>query len=682
VGRTAAAGLLAGLVAALAFGGYLGVRRPQAPPEEAVRLLLAAAASAGLAGALVHAAGRWAGRRRLARLEGLAAALGNEPDAEALRRARQEMRQADLAGVWGQVEELAARCRAARVEAARARERLDRLRSALAPADGEPGDRAPLVGPTHPAAGPTRRMVARLAPNLKVVAATPALRQFLGRAGNELPGRSFLDVVHPDDAPPLRVSLREALRDGEGHDVTFRVVLPAAKEAGGPAERFVQMNVLTCYDETDAPLNLRCHFLDITERVQGERELRRVTREMAEANARLRQTNEALERLKNSYLDLYNQTPVLYFSLDPQGRLDAVNEYLLRTLGYTREELRKQPYEVLLAPAARAAYRADPTMLQRNHEVPRTQWVKKDGSVIDVHIATTASSDAAGRFLRSRSAARDITEMCSKAEEARRANRQLKRINQELEEFTHVVSHDLKEPLRTLEAFSNFLAQDYGPLLGGEGQEYINHLVQASRRLGALIDDLLTLSRTGRVIHTPRAFDWNPVTATVLGDLHDLIQRTQAVVRVEGPLPPVLGDPERVIQLLANLVANALRYNNNPRPEVVIGWAVGVEPVGKGSHHALTLGAAGPPEMVTLFVRDNGIGIDPAYHEQIFRIFRRLHRRDEVEGTGAGLAICKRIVEAHGGRIWVDSKVGQGATFLFTLPRQKPAGRPAGGAAG
>src|SRR5208283_3409123 len=184
----------------------------------------------------------------------------------------------------------------------------------------------------------------------------------------------------------------------------------------------------------------------------------------------------------------------------------------------------------------------------------------------------------------------------------------LRRINRELDDFTYVVSHDLKEPLRTLQAFSNFLLQDYGDKLGPEGQEFISHLIQASRRLGALIDDLLALSRAGRVLGTPQTFDLSEAVGTVRSDLASLLQRKNATMRIEGTLPAVVGDPQRVAQLLTNLVSNGLKYNNSAAPEVVIGSKPpgAVRANGDGQ-------AARPvdPGHVVLYVRDNGIGIEP-----------------------------------------------------------------------
>jgi PAS domain S-box-containing protein len=524
------------------------------------------------------------------------------------------------------------------------------------------GDRSISANPSLPGAAPyanvAERMIARLAPNLHWMAVTPALQRFLGQGLADLNARPFLDVVHDNDHASLAGALQEAMKDGEGHNITFRVRTAAGEE------RHLQADVLARYTEDGVPLHLRCHFFDITEQVATEQELRRRSEELSQANERLRQINANLERLKESYGDLYHQAPVLYFSVDERGVLAACNETLLRTLGYGREELIGKPYTMLLTPASRQRHLHDSAVYQRPEEV-EAQWVKKDGAVLDVWIRTTPILDEQNHFIRSRSAAQDVTERIrlthavhAKAEELEQANAQLRRTNQELEEFTYVVSHDLKEPLRTLQAFSNFLAEDYGDRLGPEGTEQINYLIEASRRLGVLIDDLLILSRAGRVIHAPRAFDITATLRTVQGDLADLIQRKEAVVRVEGALPAVAGDPERVMQLLANLIGNGMKYNQSPHPEVVIGQSMGLSDL---------------PGQVTLYVRDNGIGIEPRYHDQIFRIFRRLHHREAYDGTGAGLAICKKIVEAHGGRIWVESEPGCGSTFYFTLPAQTPA---------
>ncbi|HBI46012.1 MAG TPA: hypothetical protein DDY78_24625, partial [Planctomycetales bacterium] len=562
--------------------------------------------------------------------------------------------------------------REALVEVVRIQELAEKLRAD----DAHRGAADDALGPTRYLGGGTRRrMIARLAPNLHWIAATTPLQQFIGRGISDLVAHSFLDIVHPDDIAGLHATLRESLKDGEGHDITFRVLTPdkpgRKRSRRGDSglslvESHLLMDAMTCYSEAGVPLNLRCHLLDVTDRVLTERELRRRTEEVSQANARLREINADLKRLKESYRDLYHHAPVIYFSLDARGRVAACNETMVRTLGYQRDDLIGRPYTQLLTPAGRSAFRRDRAAFQRPGEV-ETRWLKRDGAVIDVWIGTTTIMNAEGEFIRSRSAALDLTErkrlgdeLRDKAVELEQANGKLRRINQELEDFTYVVSHDLKEPLRTLEAFSTFLSQDYAPALGEEGREYIDHLIQASRRLGALIDDLLVLSRAGRVMHTPRPFSWDETVDVVRADLHDLIQRKRAVVRVEGPLPAVVGDRERVMQLLANLFANGLKYNKSEMPEIVLGAKPETDAQASGEANG---------DFVTFFVRDNGIGIEAQYHDQIFRMFRRLHRREEVEGTGAGLAICKKIVEAHGGKLWVESEAGRGATFYFSLPK-------------
>lgn len=650
-----------------------------------------------LAGILGYAILRQ-GRREeqlLSLLEQYVAALRGQPQAKRLQnQPGTSFLRKTAAPVLIQIDALAMAYHNALEEVIKASEQMERLQDLGVIDPSRP------AGPLHSrlVQGSTRRrMVARLAPNLHWMAATAALQRFIGQSIHRLVARSFLDCVHPDDVPLLSHIFQEALKDGEGHNITFRVLVPPHRDETphlGPnhlthlplerktppsstgqaplAERHLQMDVMTCYSREEAPTHLRCHFLDVTDRVLTETELRRRTQELSQANVRLRQINADLQRLKESYRDLYHHAPVLYFSLDAQGHFVACNDTMVRILGYPREAILNQLYTRVLTPAARDVFLKDPDRLMSPGEL-ETQWVKQDGSIIDVWIGTTTIKDEKGEFIRSRSAARDVTErnrlanaLHGKAEELERVNAQLRKINQELEDFTYVVSHDLKEPLRTLESYSNLLAQDYGPLLSGEGMDFINMLIQACRRQGRLIDDLLTLSRAGRVIKTPQAFSWSEVVDTVRHDLHDLIQRKQATFRIEEPLPAAEGDPDRIVQLLSNLVSNGLKYNQGPLPEVVLGSRPGT---------GTELATDGTGEMVTFFVRDNGIGIEPQYHEQIFRVFRRLHRRDEVDGTGAGLAICKKIVEAHGGRIWVLSEAGKGAAFCFTLPRCKPSTR-------
>jgi len=235
-------------------------------------------------------------------------------------------------------------------------------------------------------------------------------------------------------------------------------------------------------------------------------------------------------------------------------------------------------------------------------------------------------------------------------EQLRQKAAELEAKNQELDAFTYSVSHDLKEPLRAIEAFSQFVLEDCADRLDEQGREYLLKLANAAVRMKRLIDDLLALSRASRESRRRTQVDVGRLVRDVVERMSSTVEGRGATVEVEDGLPDVLADPPRVEEVFANLLGNALKFNESKRPSVKIG----VRAIEGG--------------MATFYVQDNGIGIDPQYHERIFGIFQRLHRREEYEGTGAGLAIVKRVVEILGGRTWVESELGAGATFLFTLP--------------
>lgn len=248
-----------------------------------------------------------------------------------------------------------------------------------------------------------------------------------------------------------------------------------------------------------------------------------------------------------------------------------------------------------------------------------------------------------------------MPEICEHADDAplRATPDDLLRINAELEAFAYSVSHDLKEPLRTLEALSQFLLEDYGDKLDAEGRDHLVRLARASARMKRLIEDLLTISRAGRRAEPATPVAVEGVIADILEGMRVTLHERNAAVDVARRLPDVLGDPRRIGQIFGNLISNGVKFNRSAAPRVEVG--------------AMENDAG----ETVFYVRDNGIGIEPQYHEKIFEVFQQLHRREEFEGTGAGLSIAKRAIEALGGRIWVEDNPSGGSTFLFTLPRSR-----------
>jgi light-regulated signal transduction histidine kinase (bacteriophytochrome) len=255
-----------------------------------------------------------------------------------------------------------------------------------------------------------------------------------------------------------------------------------------------------------------------------------------------------------------------------------------------------------------------------------------------------------------------FNELQARATSLGRLNAELERSNDELDSFAYVASHDLKEPLRGIHNYSVFLLEDYAEQLDADGVHKLQTLVRLSQRMESLIDSLLQLSRVGRLDLDVQPTDLNEVVAEVLDLLAPRLEQTGTTVEVRGPLPTIAADATRLREVINNLLTNAMKYSDKPERHVVVGEA----PADKAG----VRGAANPDQYYVFYVQDNGIGIDAKHHDTIFRIFRRLHAHDKFGGgTGAGLAIAKKMIEKHGGELWVESVIGRGATFYFSIPK-------------
>jgi PAS domain S-box-containing protein len=354
----------------------------------------------------------------------------------------------------------------------------------------------------------------------------------------------------------------------------------------------------------------------------------------------------------------------IYFK-DRQSRFIRINSAMARMfkLKEPAEAIGKTDFDFFAPEHARQAFEDEQQIIRTGQPLvsreEKETW--PDGSVTWVSTTKEALRDERGNIIGTFGISRDITAR-KRAEEALAVKtHELVRSNTELEQFAYVASHDLQEPLRMIASYLQLLARRWEDKLDPEGREFMAYAVDGAKRLQDLINDFLILSRVGR---HPGSFAWtdcSEVLQQALSQLKMAIEDTRASI-THSPLPKLTGDGVQLTQLFQNLIGNAIKFRGKDPPQIHIGAERGKRPPSASGHLAA--------EEWLFSVRDNGIGIEKEYFERIFIIFQRLHAREQYPGTGIGLAVCKKIVERHGGRIWVESQPGRGATFYFTIPQQ------------
>ena len=373
-----------------------------------------------------------------------------------------------------------------------------------------------------------------------------------------------------------------------------------------------------------------------------------------------KRSDEAIKENEAKFKDLFDHAPVAYHELDTEGCYVRINHTEELLLGYTSDELKgRHPSEIIVEKASREATEAK---LAGNVplEAVELTFIKKDGTHVSVLNEDRLIHDPMGKITGIRSTLQDITARKQAEEQLRVFNDKLQQSNRELQDFAYVASHDLQEPLRKVQAFSDRLKTKYADKLEGEGLDYLERMRSAASRMQLLIQDLLVFSRVSTKAQPFAPVNLNEITHEVLSDLEVKIEETGAAVDFEE-LPTLDADPMQMRQLIQNLVGNALKFQQAGTAPVITITSQTVDTNGNGF---------GPHCQIV--VKDNGIGFDEKYTDKIFAVFQRLHGRTEYEGSGVGLAICRKIVERHNGKITAHSSPGEGASFAITIPLKQP----------
>ncbi len=337
------------------------------------------------------------------------------------------------------------------------------------------------------------------------------------------------------------------------------------------------------------------------------------------------------------------------------GLLVLVNHRTEEMFGYTRLELLGQPLEMLIPSRFRHRHEGhrhdffgDPRVRSMGASGMKLVGRRKDGTEFPVEIGLSFVEGPEG--IQALGLVSDLSEHKRVADEMARVNEELRRSNSDLEQFAYVASHDLQEPLRMISSYLSLLERRYGSTLDSDAREFIHFAVDGAARMKGLIQDLLSFSRAGRNSLKRRKVEGQQVLDHALKNLQPAIDEAHAEITAD-PLPAIAVDPSLLTHVFQNLIGNGIKFHGDATPHVHIA----VQPSG---------------EEWIFSVRDNGIGIETQYNDRIFRIFERLHTSDRYPGSGVGLAISKKIVERHGGRMWLESQPGKGSTFYFSIPKE------------
>lgn len=449
-----------------------------------------------------------------------------------------------------------------------------------------------------------------------LVMANEAFARLIGQGQDEIIGKSVTDL-HVWADPKERKRIGKVLREkGSVQNVDIQVL-----HTSGKIRNCLYSAVVV---EFGTQPNILSMAVDITDRKHAE---------------------EALQESEKKYtLLVENALTGIY--IDQDGKIVFANDRAGEIYGCTKEDLLGIKTWKLVHPEDRPLTNKMRAKRLKGQDAPseyEARGLTKDGRTIWIRRRNTRIEYDGGPAVLGNIV--DITEQ-------KRAEEELQKINEELKNFVHMVSHDLKSPIISVQGFSSRLLKNYQEKLGDKGVKYLEQIKASSRRMELLVADLLVLSRIGEVEYSFKDVSSHKIVKNVTSSLRARLKNKGIELDVAESLPVIHSDGERICQVFENLLVNAIKFlGDTQNPKIEIGYE------DRGALHLF-------------YVKDNGIGIDPKRHRQVFDMFRRLKQTADEEGTGLGLSIVERIVESHGGRVWVESQKGKGAIFYFTLSKE------------